>query len=91
ALLAGIPGQMDHPKVIAAVEQVAKAAKKTGKHWGTPAFSLDHARHLLKMGATFISHGTDILMIKEGLERVQTEFASLGFQFRNGFRPSIVC
>ncbi len=31
------------------------------------------------MGATFVCHGADILMIKDGLERVQQAFAPLGF------------
>ena len=76
---------------MAATEEVAKAAKKAGKHWGTPAFSRAHAKDLLAMGATFVSHGTDIVLVKEGLERIQTEFASLGFRFKNGFRPSAEC
>lgn len=80
-VLSGIPGQFDHPSVTKAMEKVAEAARKAGKHWGTPAFSVDHAKKLLDMGATFLCHTADILLVKEGLSRVQREFAPLGFRF----------
>jgi len=80
-VLSGIPGQFDHPSVTKAMEKVAEAARKAGKHWGTPAFSVDHAKKLLDMGATFLCHTADILLVKDGLSRVQREFAPLGFRF----------
>ncbi len=83
SVLSGIPGQFDNPLVWKSIEQVAEAARKAGKHWGTPAMSAQHARRLLDMGARVITHWADILMIKQGLERIQQEFAPLGFRFRN--------
>ncbi|GMU24597.1 MAG: hypothetical protein AMXMBFR13_46710 [Phycisphaerae bacterium] len=84
-VLSGFPGEFDHPTMQKAVEKIAAAAKRAGKHWGTPGFNPEHTRKLLSMGATLICHYADLLMVKEGLERIQQQFAPLGFQFRNGF------
>lgn len=81
SVLGGIPGQFDHPRVRQATEQIAAAARKAGKHWGTPAFSPEHARQLLDLGATVITHMADIVLIKQGLERIRDQFAPLGFSF----------
>lgn len=82
-VLSGFPGQFDHPKVLKAMEHIAKVARSAGKHWGTPAMSLEHAKRLLDMGARLICHSADIVMIKQGLERMQEQFAPLGFRFDN--------
>ncbi len=81
AVLSGIPGQLKHPMLTKALETLARAARKAGKHWGTPAFSPEHAKELLDMGATFLCYMADIVMIRDGLERVQQQFAPLGFTF----------
>lgn len=85
-VLSGIPGQFDHPLVTKAVETIAKAAAKAGKQWGTPAWSPQHAKHLLEMGARFICYTADILMVRDGLKRMQEEFGPLGFTFANCFK-----
>lgn len=80
-VLSGIPGQFDHPLVLKALEKVAKSAEKAGKLWGTPAMSVEHCRRLLGMGAKFICHWADLIMVRDGLSRIQQEFASIGFTF----------
>jgi 4-hydroxy-2-oxoheptanedioate aldolase len=81
SILSGIPGQFDHPLIHEATQRVAEAAKSAGKHWGCPAFSVEHTEKLLKMGARFIAHQADIVMIQEGLQRLRRQFAPLGFTF----------
>ena len=81
SIQSGIPGQFDHPKIRAVMESVAEAAEKHGKHWGCPAFSPQHTRELLALGARFICYHADILMIKSGLEEIQHEFSPMGFTF----------
>jgi 4-hydroxy-2-oxoheptanedioate aldolase len=81
--LSGIPGQMDHPKLWKAYEAVAKAAEKTGKYWGTPAFNPEHARKLMDMGALFFCHTADLVILKQGLEQIIDKFSPLGFEFDN--------
>ncbi len=81
SILSGFPGQMDHPEIQRAMEQVAAAARRHGKHWGMPCFSPDHGRKLLDMGARFLAHGADIVLLKRALENIQTQFSPLGFHF----------
>jgi 4-hydroxy-2-oxoheptanedioate aldolase len=87
SILSGVPGQFDHPLVQQADEKIAQAANKAGKHWGCPAFSVDHTRQLVEMGARFIAHGADVLMIKAGLEQLRRDFAPLGFTFDDSRLP----
>ena len=80
-VLGGIPGQFDHPRVQAAIESVAKAAREAGKHWGMPCFSPEHGRKLMDLGAPFLCHGADIIFIKRGVEEIRRNFAPLGVTF----------
>ncbi|MFO0888028.1 MAG: aldolase/citrate lyase family protein [Isosphaeraceae bacterium] len=80
-VLGGIPGQFDHPRVQAAVEAIARAARDAGKHWGMPCFSPEHGRKLLDLGARFLCHGADIIFIKKALEEIRRNFAPLGVTF----------
>lgn len=84
-VLSGFPGEFEHSAMQKAIDKIAAAARKTGKHWGMPGFSVEHTRKLLDMGATFICYMADLLMVKQGLEQIQREFSPLGFKFRNGF------
>lgn len=81
SILAGIPGQWDHPIIQDAMQKVATAAKKAGKHWGMPIFTTEHAQQVLNLGGRFLCHGCDILMVKSGLEEVQRKFKPLGVTF----------
>jgi 4-hydroxy-2-oxoheptanedioate aldolase len=83
SVLAGIPYEFDHPKVRGAVERVAAAAKSAGIDWGTTSGSPEHSRKLMEMGARFICHGADIVIMKRGLEQIQREYGALGFTFEN--------
>jgi 4-hydroxy-2-oxoheptanedioate aldolase len=83
--LGGIPGQFDHPLLAKATEQIAEAARRAGKHWGRPAFTVDQAREFLAMGAGVISHTSDTRLLKMNYERIQREFGELGFAFENHF------
>ena len=81
SILSGVPGEFDHPLVQQALAKIAAAASNTGKRWATTTRSLEHARSLLDAGAGLLFHNADILLIKEGQERVQQQFAALGFTF----------
>ena len=81
----GIPGQLDHPRLVEAARHVAQAATSAGKHWGRPIFTPQGAKELIDMGARFITCGADIVMLKTALEAMQQEFAPAGFGFDNRF------
>ncbi len=81
SILSGIPGRVDHPLMGEATRKIAQAARNTGKHWGCPGISLEHTRELLELGARFLCHMADIVMVKEGLEKMRRDFGPLGFTF----------
>jgi 4-hydroxy-2-oxoheptanedioate aldolase len=81
SILAGIPGQFDHPRIREAIDTVAGAALAAGKHWGMPCWGADHAKQLLNLGARFLCHGADIVMVKNGLSDIRERFGPLGLTF----------
>ena len=48
-----------------------------------PVGDLIHAKQALEMHARLLFYHADIVMIKLGLETIQSQFASLGFAFDN--------
>ncbi len=83
SLACGLPGEFSHARVQDAIRSVAAAATTAGKHWGMPCSSAEHARELLAMGARFICHGCDIILLKEVFLDIQRRFSPLGFEFEN--------
>lgn len=83
SVIAGIPYQFDHPIIANAYRRVAQVAQEAGKWWGTVSGSPEHTRKLMDMGAKFICHGCDLIMVKQGMEAIQQRYASLGFTFEN--------
>jgi 4-hydroxy-2-oxoheptanedioate aldolase len=82
--LGGYAGQFDHPKLEKAIERVAAAARRAGKHWGRPVIaSTNEAEKYLAMGARFLAYCSDIQLVKQGLEKIQRDFSGLGFEFDN--------
>lgn len=87
SVLSGVAGQFDHPLIKDAHRRISDAARRHGKHWGMPTGSLEQTKLLMDMGARFICHGADIIMVKNGLEQIQRNFAPLGFTFDNQLAP----
>jgi 4-hydroxy-2-oxoheptanedioate aldolase len=83
SVLAGIPYQFDHPIMKDAYQRVSAAAREKGKWWGTVSSDAQHTRELFKLGANFICHGCDLLMVKQGMQQIQASYAPLGFTFDN--------
>jgi 4-hydroxy-2-oxoheptanedioate aldolase len=83
SVLAEIPYQFDHPIIADAYHTIAAAAKSAGKAWGTVSGNPEHTQKLFDLGAKFICHGCDLIMVKQGMEQIQERYASLGFTFEN--------
>lgn len=83
SVVAGIPYEFDHPLIVDAYRRVAEAAKGAGKWWGTVSGSPEHTQKLFDLGAKFICHGCDLIMVKQGMEQIQRSYAELGFTFDN--------
>lgn len=78
SILAGVPGQFEHPLIKDAQRKVAAACKKHGKHWGMPIFNIEHAQEVLSLGGRFLCHSADILILKNAFEDIQRKFEPLG-------------
>lgn len=83
SVIAGIPYQFDHPLIADAYRRVAAAAQRAGKWWGTVTGTPEHTQMLMDLGAKFLCHGADIIMLKQGMELIQQRYAPLGFTFDN--------
>ncbi|HRC26032.1 MAG TPA: aldolase/citrate lyase family protein [Alphaproteobacteria bacterium] len=61
----GLPGQVDHPDVLTAIDQVRKTAKAMGKPGGIHVVEPDPARlrSAIDKGFTFIAYGIDTRII----------------------------
>ena len=78
SLQQGFPGEFSDPRYFQAVKAVAAAAETTGKWWGTPAFSVDHAKELLDLGAMLITYGSDLTLLRQVVLQTKSEFMDLG-------------
>ncbi|NLF40350.1 aldolase [bacterium] len=79
--LSGKIGLFRDPSIMQAARQIAKDTRAAGKHFGTLAFDLGHAKQLLDLGATFLNCGADIGMLRRSLAEAQRGYAELGFCF----------
>ena len=70
----GVPGQPMHPKCIAALERVSAAVKAAGKSWGVLPFSREHAAKCRELGCQLFSIGSDMELIRRGLQATETMF-----------------
>ena len=73
----GVPMQLKHEKVLAAMERVGRACAATGKWWGAPGLDAEHTRWLIDRGAQFIAVGSDYGMLYKGLNQCMDEFRAL--------------
>lgn len=87
SILAGVPGQFEHPVMREAVQSVAAAARASGKHWGLPSGSVERTKELLELGARFICQGCDLIFVKQGLEQMRQQLGPLGFTFDDRLTP----
>jgi 2-keto-3-deoxy-L-rhamnonate aldolase RhmA len=62
----GVPGQLDHPKVTAAITRVVEAARRHGVATAAFANSPDAAQRLRALGIEHIALGVDSKLVAEG-------------------------
>ncbi len=83
SILSGFPGQWNHSKIDESLAAIARAAGDAGIQWGCPVVRTGMAEQLLEMGARILFSQADLLMVKNGMRRLQESFAPLGFTFDN--------
>jgi 2-keto-3-deoxy-L-rhamnonate aldolase RhmA len=72
----GMPGQIRHARVRAAMEQVATAVQAAGKWWGTGAVGAEMCAYVQSLGARLICPGGDIKIMQLGLKELVKTFGT---------------
>jgi 2-dehydro-3-deoxyglucarate aldolase/4-hydroxy-2-oxoheptanedioate aldolase len=71
----GVTGEFFHPKCIAAIDRVAAACAKHGKHWGAVTANLEHCDLVVSKGCRLITPVNEVRLISLGLSAFRTQFA----------------
>lgn len=72
----GIPGELQHPRYVQAVERVRAACRAHGKALGFMATSIEDGHRLLAWGVRCLAHGGDIQLyqraLREGIDALRS-------------------
>jgi 2-dehydro-3-deoxyglucarate aldolase/4-hydroxy-2-oxoheptanedioate aldolase len=71
----GCVGEYEHAKVWEAIDAVAAACRKHGKHWGTLPASADFAKKSVDRGCRMLTLGNDVVPLKRGIDAIKQTFA----------------
>lgn len=72
----GLPGQIDHEQVRAAMGTVARAAAAAGKWWGTVAVGAAMCARVQALGARLICPGGDVKVMQLGVRELVKTFGA---------------
>lgn len=70
----GVPGELKHPAVTAAIDRAIKACARNGKFCGTPGLDEAYTKSLLDKGVRFITGGGDFGILRQGFSRLKDQF-----------------
>jgi 4-hydroxy-2-oxoheptanedioate aldolase len=70
----GVPGQVDHPKVVKMMEKVIKQATANGKAVGTFVDDVETGKKWIELGVKYISYSVDVGMIYEKCKEIVNSF-----------------
>ena len=80
----GVPGEYEHPKVLAAIDKLAALCKKYNRHWGMPCPPAK-APELIKKGARFLAAGSDVGALAPYFRDLREQFKTAGLTFESDF------
>lgn len=69
----GIPGEVNSPKLIEKMEEVAKLCEKRGKIVGTFVESPQQAKKWIKIGVKYIAYSVDVGLIYDKFFEINEE------------------
>lgn len=74
----GIPGELEHPSILAAYDRCLAAAKRHGKHVGVGGLAGQAAlvRQLVARGARYVSTGTDLAFLMSAAAARAKQYAA---------------
>ncbi|MEX0711469.1 MAG: aldolase/citrate lyase family protein [Pirellulales bacterium] len=70
----GVLGQPDHAKVWEAIDRVAAACRRHGKHWGTVPSDPAFAERAYEKGCRMLSISGDVLALRRGIEAAKNAY-----------------
>ncbi|MFO0843058.1 MAG: aldolase/citrate lyase family protein [Gemmataceae bacterium] len=71
----GITGEWEHPRLWEAIERVATACQRAGRHWGVLPLSPAFARRCVDLGCKILGLGIDMWVVRKGMQAFQEEYA----------------
>ena len=71
----GVTGEFFHPKCLDAIDRVAAACRKHGKHWGAVTVSPEHTEMAVEKGCTMISPVSDVKLVNAGIQATKQTYA----------------
>jgi 2-keto-3-deoxy-L-rhamnonate aldolase RhmA len=80
----GVPLQRNHALIEAALDNVANAAAKHGKWWGTVTDTPEAAQKELDRGAQMVTCGNDHFFLVRGLQEAYRRFENIGIRKKAG-------
>ena len=75
----GVPGELNHPKVLSASKKVIKACEKYGKSCGTQISDPDpkNIKQLFDMGYTYAILGSDLFVLWKWAEKMKNIISTM--------------
>ncbi len=73
----GVTGDFLHERCLMAIDRIAEACERVGKHWGAVATTPSYASMLLEKGCTMVSPASDVKLVTAGLGAVKETFSML--------------
>lgn len=73
----GVTGDFMHERCVAAIDVIASACRRHGKHWGAVTPSPAYAEMVVDKGCTLVSAVNDVKLMAAGLRSMQEAFAGV--------------
>ena len=67
-----MPGEIDHPKVVQAIESIVATVRKSGRWVGIYADNVEAAQRWIAVGVQFIALSVDTAIYYQGCQRLVT-------------------
>lgn len=73
----GVPGEVMHPRCVAALERLSAAARAEGKSWGILPHSCEHVQKCLDLGCQLFCVGGDLDLVRRGVDSIRQTYSML--------------
>lgn len=71
----GVPGEVNHPRVLAEIEFIVKKCSEKGKYTGIFTDTVATARKYRELGVKYISYSVDVGIFAQACSRIVSEFS----------------